>query len=534
MQDTAMHWLSVDEIMHNQKIRQLTSSKDRILTALKGSKYLQLSPEFDKVRRPDFVLPKMKPNRDLRRTVFLYGIPCNKSESELRAMLSQYGNIKRIHSEALESIDVEAPNREVSQLIMRKKYLFPPRYDRQSDHGSDTESIASISSVGSRFSDITNSKNHAVLNPNGNAEDFSHLTTCFVVFESQSQATKCVKHRVRAADGMRAIHKYDYNKVAKKYRIAAMKGETLRFSPPPTPQQQQQQQNHHHHNVYRINRSVSPVPSKYRQQMHNRQNSSDSRAYQSYRSQPNMSSHPPQPVNNRFSGWNGRQNRSNYHQNQSNNKGHNRSFYNGSSNRENNSSHQQPRRNRLGSRKDRSSYDNNQEVNDEHANNYQSNRRTAQAANYHKNQSSQKQWKRSSSSNKSSPMTSPHRSVGNISTCSEPTTSNKENVKNAQLPQVPTMNKSKSEIQRPIANEQKLKELNLSQATAPIVRSQSVNQQQQQHYQPSKAPKLYNPIPAQSKNGLFDIVFLTSTLKFFTEPNVTQRLLNRFTVSSRD
>merc|ERR1719361_602210 len=153
MQDTPMHWLSIDEICHNQKIRTLTSSRDRVLQALKSSQYLQLSPECDRVRRPDFILPTLKPNRDLRRTVFLYGIPRNKSESDLRAILSQYGHIKRIHSEALESIDLEAPNREVSQLIMRKKYLFPPRYGGGSDHGgSDTESIASMSSIGSKLS----------------------------------------------------------------------------------------------------------------------------------------------------------------------------------------------------------------------------------------------------------------------------------------------------------------------------------------------------------------------------------------------
>merc|ERR1719410_991114 len=116
------------------------------------------------------------------------------------------------------------------------------------------------------------------MNPNGNVQDFSHLTSCFVVFESQSQATKCVKHRVRAPDGMRAIHKYDYNKVAKKYRIAQMKGEKLSFSPPPTPITQAV--NAHQRN----NRSASPVSSNYRQQIHNN-NSSSSRSYQSYRSQ---------------------------------------------------------------------------------------------------------------------------------------------------------------------------------------------------------------------------------------------------------
>merc|ERR1719461_2358297 len=295
-------------------------------------------------------------------------------EPELRAILRQYGVIKRIHFEALESIDAEAPQREVSQLIMRKKYLFPPRNYHGSDHGSDTESIASMSSVGSKISNFSN--------PNGDTQDFSHLTASFVVFESQSQATKCVKHRVRAVDGMRAIHKYDYNKVAKKYRIAKMKGERLRFSPPPANQMNNQYNSGGGggSGYHRSNRSASPIPSKYRQQIHNRdggRKSSSPRGYQSYRSQPNMVH--PQPVNNRFSGaWNGRGMRgSPNRENRSNsntptfratrtwqyNGGGNES---GSPNRQKQQSPESPKRHRLGSRKDRSSYDNsknNQEEN---------------------------------------------------------------------------------------------------------------------------------------------------------------------------
>merc|ERR1719295_555062 len=130
MQDNDKHWLSVDELCHNQKIRCLTSKKDRILQALRESKYLQLSPDDEQVRRPDFTLPKLKPNRDLRRTVFLYGIPPNKAEQEIRKVLSQHGHIKRIHFEPEHpvdddpsspsgAIDDEAPNTAVAQLIMR-------------------------------------------------------------------------------------------------------------------------------------------------------------------------------------------------------------------------------------------------------------------------------------------------------------------------------------------------------------------------------------------------------------------------------
>jgi len=156
-------------------------------------------------------------------------------------VLSQHGHIKRIHFEpehpvdddpsspSTAAIDDEAPNTAVAQLIMRKKFLFPTRY--QSDGQSDTESHKS--GFTNKSMEAEGSFLHPCRNPNGDPQDFGHLLTAFVVFESQSQATKCVKARVRSMDGMRCIHKYDYNKVAKKFRTAQMKGEKLSFSPPP-------------------------------------------------------------------------------------------------------------------------------------------------------------------------------------------------------------------------------------------------------------------------------------------------------------
>merc|ERR1719333_40054 len=51
----------------------------------------------------------------------------------------------------------------------------------------------------------------------GDPSNLLLLTCAFVVFESQSQANKCVKARSRSSsDGIRTMHKYDYNKVAKR------------------------------------------------------------------------------------------------------------------------------------------------------------------------------------------------------------------------------------------------------------------------------------------------------------------------------
>eukprot|EP01084_Bolivina_argentea_P064879 118273_1 len=177
MQDNSQHWLSIDELCHHQKIRclNLTNKKERILQALCESKFLELASDNERVRRPNFTLPKLKPNRDLRSTVFLYGIPPHKTEQYIRKVLSQYGHIKRIHFQSTNnnnnnSYDDEVPNICVAQLIMKIKFLL-----------SDVE--------------------HPMSNPNGDTQDFSYLKTCFVVFESQSQATKCMNATSRALDG---------------------------------------------------------------------------------------------------------------------------------------------------------------------------------------------------------------------------------------------------------------------------------------------------------------------------------------------
>ena len=76
---------------------------------------------------------------------------------------------------------------------------------------------------------------HPDRHPSGEIGNYSHLVSCFVTFSSQSQATKCVKARSRAEDGIRAMHKYDYLKLEKRQRAAKMKGEVLSLTPTRTP-----------------------------------------------------------------------------------------------------------------------------------------------------------------------------------------------------------------------------------------------------------------------------------------------------------
>merc|ERR1712038_942498 len=66
----------------------------------------------------------------------------------------------------------------------------------------------------------------------GDSINLTNLTTAFVVFESQSQANKCVKTRSRhSVDGIRTMHKYDYNKVVKRLG----KGQSPLFTPNASP-----------------------------------------------------------------------------------------------------------------------------------------------------------------------------------------------------------------------------------------------------------------------------------------------------------
>eukprot|EP01084_Bolivina_argentea_P055263 101320_1 len=437
MQDNQQHWLSIDELCHNQKIRCLTNKKERILQALRESKYLQLSTDNERVRRPDFTLPKLKPNRDLRRTVFLYGIPMHKTEQDIRKLLSQYGHIKRIHfqptSDSINTLcDDEAPNSCVAQLIMKKKFLFPSRYSQSDRDSDDTEH--------SRYSDLYS---HPIRNPNGDTQDFSHLKTCFVVFESQSQATKCVKARVRAVDGMRSIHKYDYNKVAKKYRTAQMKGEKLSFSPPPSNPQQQMYNNNQRGRSPNSMRGDSYHSRHGGNQRYNRNfnnpngNRDDRRGYQSYRER----SHSTSSTNSNGSGYGGsgngsggryqqryqqrdRGNGSNYKRAQTPNfKPSGGSFYDsiGRKNRQSDDSdNNMDRQHRgLGRRGDRHSHDNDKNKNNNSGrtgrnNNNKYNQNNKYNDNKNNKYNSGKDSRRTSGSSRS-----PHRSVSNMSTNSD-------------------------------------------------------------------------------------------------------------------
>eukprot|EP01083_Nonionella_stella_P088455 246536_1 len=72
---------------------------------------------------------------------------------------------------------------------------------------------------------------HPIPNPNGDPLDFSHLRTCFVIFQSQSQANNFVKSRARAMDGIKSLHQYEYIKYQKTQSMNKARGISPLISP---------------------------------------------------------------------------------------------------------------------------------------------------------------------------------------------------------------------------------------------------------------------------------------------------------------
>jgi len=163
-------WVPLHVVIALPKIRDLKGKKEDVLNALRTSSLLELNAAENRVRRPGYKLPPdFKVRKSLRRSVLVYGLPQQMTDAGVRSLLEMHGNILCV---AFPS-HTDGPDIEMGRIIMKKKL--------------------------------------------GDPKDLQKLTCAFVVFESQSQANKCVKARSRtSSDGIRTMHKYDYNKVAKR------------------------------------------------------------------------------------------------------------------------------------------------------------------------------------------------------------------------------------------------------------------------------------------------------------------------------
>lgn len=180
-------------LLNLPSIAKLTTDKKVILDALRSSNLLELNDDETKCRRPNYVPPAdYKVRKNLRRSVLVYGLPSQQMTDEpLRRLLGAHGNILCVAFAGME----EGPDPEISSVIMKKKF--------------------------------------------GDNVNLTNLTTAFVVFESQSQANKCVKTRSRhSVDGIRTMHKYDYNKVVKRLG----KGQSPLITPSASPMPAKNQQ----------------------------------------------------------------------------------------------------------------------------------------------------------------------------------------------------------------------------------------------------------------------------------------------------
>merc|ERR1719433_2272360 len=138
-------WVPSHILLNLPSIAKLTADMQVVLDALRSSNLLELNEDESKCRRPNYVPPAdYKVRKNLRRSVLVYGLPEQMTDESLRRLLDMHGNILCVAFAGME----EGPDADIGNVIMTKK-----------------------------FNDI---------NPDS-------LKTAFVVFESQSQANKCVK-----------------------------------------------------------------------------------------------------------------------------------------------------------------------------------------------------------------------------------------------------------------------------------------------------------------------------------------------------
>lgn len=234
------YWVPIQTVANLSKIKAITEDIDIILKAIRTSGILILSDDETKVKRKDFIPPKPKHHKNMRRTVFIYGLSDNDNDKKIIEICSNYGKLSGIifdngskyilNKERMEESDLEPIDRQVAIAIMTKK--FGPRAIR-----SNSASFSSISSApGSATNNIPTLPHspvfvHPIANPNNDPLDFSHLKTCFAIFESQSQANNFVKSRARTNDGIKTLHQYEYIKYQKRESMNKARGISALISP---------------------------------------------------------------------------------------------------------------------------------------------------------------------------------------------------------------------------------------------------------------------------------------------------------------
>jgi len=136
--------------------------------------------------------------KDLRRTVFAFGLKQGVTEANLMTICTEHGQVKYIYFEGHE----DGPQRAVAEIIMAKSA-------RKCSGGKLPGNMMA-------------------------------LKTVFIVFASQGQATKLVKARGRNASmegplDFRCIHKFDYLRVAKRAGLCLLENVSVSSTPMGSP-----------------------------------------------------------------------------------------------------------------------------------------------------------------------------------------------------------------------------------------------------------------------------------------------------------
>lgn len=238
------HWVSIKIIAGLTKITSITEDLNIVKQAIKNSDKLILNKDETKLKRKDFKPPKPKHHKNIRRTAFVYGL-ADYNRNNLIKLCTKYGKLKAIvydngdkyiFDQQTTENDLETIDRNVSIIIMTKK--FGPKAIRSNSSSSFQEVLSPqeqnawlageqqrVSTQQEMINSVRSSNYkpplspvfvHPIPNPNGDPLDFSHLKTCFVIFQSQSQANNFVKSRGRANDGIKALHQYEYIKFQKR------------------------------------------------------------------------------------------------------------------------------------------------------------------------------------------------------------------------------------------------------------------------------------------------------------------------------
>lgn len=193
-------WAKLEDFMRLPTISRLATDEEVLIKAVAGSKYLVYDPVKKLIQRPGYQAPKPDAfMRDLRRTVYFYGIPNEFPDMAIESMCKLYGSIRRIHWEK-QTGDDEGPDQDISKTIMRYKLGSPSQEEKLAIARGETYSV-----------------------PRCTEDEVKNLKSCYVVFDAQSQANKAVK-AYRHQVAIRAITKYEYGKLEKKIIEANVAG----------------------------------------------------------------------------------------------------------------------------------------------------------------------------------------------------------------------------------------------------------------------------------------------------------------------